>query len=184
MLEEALTQVPCRLPSARDTAERLSKLSPVIILNQISRPMFSELHFTHHAGNNVSNMKEQYRQMHFVDCKEEAQFKKGADTEQYWKRLLQYKAFKELATFALPFPITPVSNAAVDRIFSLVSCVKRNCKKQNAAEYSSYNFERQGRNIAFKQMLQRLYCISRNAKKTSPWTSSMPYVPYIPVGRM
>jgi len=51
MLEKALSQVSCRLPSARDTFESLSKLSPVIILNQISRPMFSELSFTHHAGN-------------------------------------------------------------------------------------------------------------------------------------
>jgi len=38
MLEEARSQVTCRLLSARDTFESLSKLSPVIILNQISRP--------------------------------------------------------------------------------------------------------------------------------------------------
>jgi hypothetical protein len=42
----------------------------------------------------------------------------------------------------------------------------------------------QGRTIAFKQMLQRLYCISRNAKKTSHRTSFMPYVPLIPVGKI
>jgi len=58
MLEEALSQVPCRLPSARATFESLSKLSPVIILNQISRPLFSELLFIHHAGNNASIIEE------------------------------------------------------------------------------------------------------------------------------
>jgi len=46
-----------------DTFESLSKLSPVIISNQISRPMFSKLPFIHHAGNNVSETEEQYRQM-------------------------------------------------------------------------------------------------------------------------
>jgi len=61
MLEEALSQVTCRLPSARDTFERLSKLSPVIILNRISRLMFSKLPFIHHAGNNVSKTEEQYK---------------------------------------------------------------------------------------------------------------------------
>jgi len=40
MLEEALSQDTCRHPSATDTFESLSKLNPVIILNQISRPMF------------------------------------------------------------------------------------------------------------------------------------------------
>jgi hypothetical protein len=40
MLEEALSQVTCQLPLARDTFESLSKLSPVVIINQISRPMF------------------------------------------------------------------------------------------------------------------------------------------------
>jgi len=33
----------------------------VIILNQISRPLFSELPFIHHAGNNVSKIEEQYK---------------------------------------------------------------------------------------------------------------------------
>jgi len=45
MLEEALCHVTRRLPSASDAFESLSNLSPVIILNQISKPMFSELPF-------------------------------------------------------------------------------------------------------------------------------------------
>jgi hypothetical protein len=81
MLEEALSQITCRLPSATDTFESLLKLGPVIILNQFSRPMFSELLLIHHAVNNVSKIE----QMPFVDWKE-APFKKDGfpvDTEQF-----------------------------------------------------------------------------------------------------
>jgi hypothetical protein len=132
VLEEALSQVTCRLPSARDRFESLSKLSPVIILNQISRPMFSELSFIHHAGN-VRKIEEQYRQMHFVDWKEEAPFKKDGlpvSTEQLWIGVLQHQALKELATSAVACLITSVSNAVVERIFSLVSSVKTKARKR------------------------------------------------------
>jgi hypothetical protein len=104
VLEEALCQVMRRLPSARDTFECLQKINPLIILNHVSRPMFSELSFIHHAGNNVGKTEEQYRQMPFVDWKEEAPFKKygsSVDTEQFWIGVLQHKAFKELATLLL-----------------------------------------------------------------------------------
>jgi len=57
MLEEALSQATCRLTLAKDIFESLSKLSPVIILNQISRPMFSELPFTHHAGRTSAKLE-------------------------------------------------------------------------------------------------------------------------------
>jgi hypothetical protein len=78
--------------------------------------MFSELLFIHHAGNNVSKIEEQYRQMRFVDWKEEAPFKKDVfpvDTEQFWIGVLSHQAFKKLATFALTCLITSVSNAVV-----------------------------------------------------------------------
>jgi len=110
VLEEALSQVTCRLPLASDTFESLSKLSTLIILNQI---LFSELPFIHHAGNDVSKIEEQYRQTSFVDWKEEAPFKKDGlpvDTEQFWIGVIQYNALKELTTFALTCLITPVSN--------------------------------------------------------------------------
>ena len=49
--------------------------------------MFSELPFIHYAGNNVSKIEEQYRQIPSVDWKEEAPFNKdglSVDTEQFW----------------------------------------------------------------------------------------------------
>jgi hypothetical protein len=66
MPKEALSQITCRLPSATDTFESLTKLGPVIILNQISRHMFSELLLIHHAVTNVSKVEK----MPFVDWKE------------------------------------------------------------------------------------------------------------------
>jgi hypothetical protein len=84
--------------------------------------MFSKISYIHHAGNNVSKIGEQYRQVPFVDWKEKAPFKKDellVDTKQFWIILLQRKAFKELATFAL----CPVTNAVLESIFSLVSSV-------------------------------------------------------------
>jgi hypothetical protein len=95
--------------------------------------MFSELPFIHHAGKNVSKIEEQYRQMPFVDWKEEAPFKKDGfpvDTEQFWIGVLQHKAFKELATFALTCLVTALSNAVVERIFSLVSSVKTKARNR------------------------------------------------------
>jgi hypothetical protein len=95
--------------------------------------MFSELSFIHHAGNNVSKIAEQYGQMHFVDWKEEAPFKKDGfvvDTEEFWIGVLQHQAFKELATFALTCLITSVNNAVVDRTFSLVSPVKTKARNR------------------------------------------------------
>ena len=65
--------------------------------------------------------------MPFVDRKKEAPFKKvvfPVHTEQFWIFVLQHQAFKELATFALTCLITPISNAGVEKIFSLVSSVK------------------------------------------------------------
>ena len=94
--------------------------------------MFSKLLFVHHAGN-VTKSEKQYRQMPFVKWKEEAPFKKDGfplDTEEFWIGVLQHKAFKELTTFALIYLITPVSNAVVERIFSLVSSVKMKARNR------------------------------------------------------
>ena len=93
--------------------------------------MFYELSFIHYAGNNVRKIEEQYRKMPFVDWKEKAQFKKNGppvDTEKFWIGVLKYKAFKELATFALTCLLNPVSNAEVERMFSLASSVKRKAR--------------------------------------------------------
>ena len=70
--------------------------------------------------------------MLFVNWKEESPFKKDGfptDTEQFWIGVLQHQAFKELAIFVLTWLITPISNAVVERIFSLVFSVKTKARK-------------------------------------------------------
>jgi hypothetical protein len=94
--------------------------------------MFSELPFIHHAGNSVSKTVEQYRQMPFIDWKK-VPFKKDGfpiNTEQFWICVFQNNAFKEYANFALTFLITPASNAAVKRLFSLESSVKTKARNR------------------------------------------------------
>ena len=52
MLEEAHDQVKKRLPAARNLFKDLINYSPAIILNQVSRPIFSKLLFLHLAEQN------------------------------------------------------------------------------------------------------------------------------------
>jgi hypothetical protein len=53
-----------------------------------------------------------------------------ASTEDFWLAVYKNPSFKDLAVFVLSSLSVPVSNATVERIFSLVSAVKtkvRNC---------------------------------------------------------
>jgi hypothetical protein len=79
-----------------------------------------------------ARLDEQYRQMPFIDWKE-APFKKDGfplNTEQLRIGVLQHMAFKELVTFALTCLIPPVSNAVVERTFSLESSVKTEARNR------------------------------------------------------
>jgi hypothetical protein len=63
-------------------------------------------------------------ELHFTDIAH-------VNTELFWTSILQDKAFEELTCL-----IAPVSNAVVERIFSLVSPCQNEGRKQNAAESS------------------------------------------------
>ena len=67
MLEEALNQVSNKLPAARETFKNLSNLSPLLILNQVSRVSFTQLPFLHLVENNICIIEEQYRKIIHVD---------------------------------------------------------------------------------------------------------------------
>ena len=127
--------------------------------------------------------------MPFVDWKEEAPFKKDGllvDTKQFWIGVLQHQAFEELATVALTCLITPVSNAVVERIFSLVSSVKT--KARNRMQLNLLDAIVR---VRAELLLSRKCCKDFTAspemlkkKKTSYRTRFMPYVPLIPLGRI
>ena len=67
MLKEALNQVSNKLPAARETFKNLSNLSPLLILNQVSRVSFTQLPFLHLVENIVCIIEEQYRKTIHVD---------------------------------------------------------------------------------------------------------------------
>ena len=67
MFEETLNQVSNKLPAARETFKNLSNLSPLLILNQVSRVSFTQLPFLHLVENNICIIEEQYRKIIHVD---------------------------------------------------------------------------------------------------------------------
>ncbi|KAF8777684.1 Zinc finger protein 862 like protein [Argiope bruennichi] len=131
VLDEALMQVEKRLLSARTLFKDLSKLSPSVVLNQVTRATFSELPFQHLTGEKLSVIEDQYRKLPFVDWREEVFNKElPLDSEQFWQGVLQHPHFKELSHFALNCLITPISNATVERVFSLLTCVKTKARNR------------------------------------------------------
>ncbi|KAF8796925.1 hypothetical protein HNY73_001253 [Argiope bruennichi] len=71
VLDEALMQVEKRFPSARTLFKDLSKLSPSVVLSQVTRATFSELPFQHLTGEKLSVFEDQHRKLPFVDWREE-----------------------------------------------------------------------------------------------------------------
>jgi len=108
-LDETLDQVTRRLPSSRDTFQNLSKLSPKVVLHQLSRPAFSELPFLQSADENISKIEIHFRKLPFVHWHKKVVFNNGAPTvtEQFWAGVLEQSSFKELATFVLTCLVTP-----------------------------------------------------------------------------
>jgi hypothetical protein len=119
---------------------------------------------------------------------EEAPFKKDGfpvDTEQFWIGVLQHKAFKELATFALTCLITPVSIAVVERIFSLVSSIKT--KARNRMQLNLIDaIVRVRAELLLSSKCCKDFIASPEIlkKKTSHRTRFMPYVLLIPVSAL
>jgi len=124
MLREAVDQIGARLPSAHGTLKNLSKLSPKYVLSQILIASFAELPFDNMK---YSQIEEQYRKIVYVDWRVEPPFNTEGlpvDAEKFWFVILHHSSFKDLAAYALNCLITPISNAAVERMFSLVTARK------------------------------------------------------------
>jgi hypothetical protein len=120
-----------------------------------------------------------------VDWKEEASFKKDGfpvDTEQFWIGVLQHKVFKELATFALTCLATPVSNAVVERIFSLVSSIKTKARNRMQLNLLDVMVRVGAKLLLSNKCCKDFIASPETLKKTSHRTRFMLYVPLIPVG--
>ena len=127
VLEEALRQVNDRLPPARNTFKGLALLSPGTVLNQTTRAAFVDLPFLYLADDKLDDIEDQYRKIICVNWSMEDVFAGTdipTDTEEFWRGVLQHKSFQDLAVYALTCLVTPISNATVERVFSLVTCIK------------------------------------------------------------
>ena len=127
VLEEALTQLSSRLPPAKNTFQRLAYLSPVVALSQTTRAPFASMPFQNLLGDKFNAIEEQYRKLICVDWAKEPVFKATGipdDAEEFWMGVLRHDVFADLANYALTCLITPISNATVERVFSLVTAVK------------------------------------------------------------
>ena len=70
-------------------------------------------------------IEEQYRRLIFVDLKEIFQNSSiPTDAEEFWMGMKAKEDFTDLAQYALDCLTTPISNATVERVFSLVTSVK------------------------------------------------------------
>ena len=126
MLEEAVTQVNDRLPSQHDIFKDLSKLHLSCVQNQTTKPAFYQLPFLYLAESNMNTIEEQYRKIVFVDWAQDPAFFNGIPNESknFWVGVLQHASFTELAAYAFDCLNTPISSAAVERVFSMVSSIK------------------------------------------------------------
>ncbi len=131
-LLEAVNQVEKRLPAARNIFKGLSAVHPNKVLDATTRVQFSQLLLPHLREEKGNAIEEQYRKIVHRDWKEDPIFNGTIPdtTVAFWSRIVQFqtslgdKPFEELATYALDCLTNPVSNAVVERTFSLVTAVK------------------------------------------------------------
>jgi hypothetical protein len=141
-LLEAVTQVDKRLPSARDLFKNLSALHPNKVLDASQRVPYNQLPLSHLRQENSDVIEEQYRKILHRPWKEEPIFEGTIpnSTMQFWSPIVDFqsslghKPFEELATYALNCLTNPVSNAVVERTFSLVTSVKTKVRNRMGLE--------------------------------------------------
>jgi hypothetical protein len=130
-LIELLAQVEKRIPPDQTIFQRLSALHPNQVLSQMTRLPFGSLPFQHLIGD-VSTVEDQYRRVILVNWTEESIFNGTIPNSSvtFWSGVLRYtnsanvQPFRDLAEYCLSCLSMPVSNAVVERTFSVVSTVK------------------------------------------------------------
>lgn len=141
-LLEAVSQVDKRLPAKRDHFKNLSALHPDKVLDASQRVPYNQLPLPHLRQENADVIEEQYRKILHRPWKEEPIFDGTIpdSTIQFWSRIVKFrsslghKPFEELATYALNCLTNPVSNAVVERTFSLVTSVKTKVRNRMGLE--------------------------------------------------
>jgi hypothetical protein len=127
MLLELLEQVDKRMPQNRQVFDSLGYLTPEIVLSHTKREPFNKLPMKHVMGDdNRENVEIQYRRIVCEDWTIDFSGDIPSDSELFWSMVYKLPDghYKDLAKYALTCLATPLSNAIVERIFSLVTSTK------------------------------------------------------------
>lgn len=128
-LKTAARSVLKRLPLAIDSLLKLRILSPTICLSQ-TRPRFADLPLSVIPVTEFGDMENQWRRLLEVDWNEHCGGELPKDSSEFWVHVLQFRdpigepVFQDLAKWALSLLSLPISNAVVERAFSMMNCVK------------------------------------------------------------
>lgn len=141
-LLEAVKQVEKRLPDAGNTFKGLRALHPSKVLDATRRVPFNQLPLPGLREDKSDVIEEQYRRIVHRNWKEDPIFNGVIPdaTVAFWSQILGFqtslgdKPFNELATYALNCLTNPVSNAVVERTFSLLAAVKNKQRNRMGLE--------------------------------------------------
>lgn len=100
----------------------VSFLKPETILNEKTKPIFAK--FPENYAK-TSEAEEEYRRLSSIKWSD---FLGKNPYEmrpvEFWSAAIKHKSFKNIALYALSLLTLPLSNAIVERIFSIAGCVK------------------------------------------------------------
>lgn len=125
-----------RLPPNLAFLKKIKVFSPQICLNGITRPRFQELPLSLLKGRDLSQLENQWRNLLQVDWVEIFKGELPVSAEVFWfgvgdyKDMLNRKPFFDIAQAALSVLSMPISNAVVERVFSVMNVVKHKIRNR------------------------------------------------------
>ena len=134
-LKEAAKAVLKRLPPAPDFLLKLKVLFPIICLLQLCL-RFSDLPLYVIPVLNISELYSQWRRLLVVDWASACGGEIPSDSCEFWVKVLHhldpvgFPPFCDLTRLALSLLSLPISNAAVERSFSMMDVVKKRLRNQ------------------------------------------------------
>ncbi|OXU18252.1 hypothetical protein TSAR_010454 [Trichomalopsis sarcophagae] len=120
-----------RMPTNLSAVEKLKFLSPHLVLGKVDRLLFQQLPVS--SKDSIENQWLELGTTTILDIFPHAEYHsdiQNMDINHFWSCVLNFtnairqRPFKELAVFALKCLTMPVSNTVVERLFSVMSCMK------------------------------------------------------------
>lgn len=139
-----ICQLLKRLPTNLNHFKKLQCFSPRICLSQASKVNFKDLPFIDiYITNDVDIIENQYNSVDQVNWAEFYGCDVLTSSYKFWPTVLQHKnaggalIFKELAAFVLLLMSLPISNAVVERVFSIMNATKTKVRNRMKTEMLS-----------------------------------------------